>query len=332
MSLRLQRVIRKGSSLQRDRPDKANATDRRPPRLPADSVAADPAGYVISGHRIDASALAPGLYIVATPIGNLGDMTLRGLETLAAADLVLCEDTRVTRRLLDRYGIRARTDAFHEHNAASRTPRILDELRDGRTVALVSDAGTPLISDPGQRLVAAARSEDLPVHVVPGPSALTAALSVAGLPVDAVHFAGFLPAKAGARRSALEALAAIPATLAVYEAPHRLCAALGDMQSVFGDREAAVCRELTKLHEEVTRGTLSEIAENYSARETVKGEIVILVAAPTEDTADFDLDAALAAALEHQSMRDAVAEVTALSGLPRKAVYNRALEIKGDRS
>ena len=285
-------------------------------------------GYVVSGHRIDAPALSPGLYVVATPIGNLGDMTLRGLETLAAADLVLCEDTRATRRLLNRYGIRARTEAFHEHNATARTPKVLDRLRDGATVALVSDAGTPLISDPGRRLVDAARDDGLAVHAVPGPSALTAALSVAGLAVDAIHFAGFLPVRTGARRAALAALADLSATLAFYEAPHRLRATLGDINAVLGDRQGAVCRELTKLHEEVTRGSVKALLENYSARETIKGEIVILIAPPADMVSEFDLDAALGAALDRLSIRDAVAEVTALSGLRRKAVYDRALQLR----
>ncbi len=289
--------------------------------------------FTLLGQTFSAPSAAPGLHVVATPIGNLGDITVRALQTLAGADQVLCEDTRITRRLTGHYGIATTLSAYHDQNAARVLPTVLDALAAGEAVALVSDAGTPLISDPGYRLVDAARAAGHPVHVVPGASALTGALSVAGIATDAVFFAGFLPTKTTARRKRLEALKDEPATLVVYEAPHRLVACLKDMATVLGDRTAAVARELTKRHEEVVRASLSNLAFEFAGRKAVKGEIVILVERG-DDTASeaIDLDALLTDALTGQTMRDAVAAVTAETGLPRKTVYDRALALKGRKT
>src|SRR5262249_10617309 len=218
--------------------------------------------YRVEGRELIARKLAGGLYLVATPIGNLGDVTLRALATLAAADLVACEDTRVTARLLERYGIRTALTPYHDHNAAVARPKILARLRDGDAVALVSDAGTPLVSDPGYRLVRAAQEEGFAVTAVPGPSAALAALSVAGLPTDRFFFEGFLPPKDAARRSRIAELARIPATLVLFESGSRVAEALAALASGLGDRPAAVCRELTKLHEEVRRDRLAALARD----------------------------------------------------------------------
>jgi len=275
----------------------------------------------------------PGLYLVATPIGNLGDMTLRGLDILGGVDRIACEDTRVTGRLLAHYGIARPLSAYHDHNAARARPELLARLRAGERVALVSDAGTPALSDPGVKLVDAAQAEGLPVFAVPGPSALTAALAVAGLPTGRVLYLGFPPAKSAARRRLFAGYSTVKATLVLYESPHRLGASLADLAAEFGPREAALCRELTKLHEEVRRGPLDALAEAYRERK-VKGEIVLVVAPPPdgrdESTAE-EADAALRAALETLSVREAAAAVAWITGAPRRRLYGRALEIKAER-
>jgi 16S rRNA (cytidine1402-2'-O)-methyltransferase len=272
----------------------------------------------------------PGLYVVATPIGNLGDVSLRALETLAAADLIACEDTRVTRILLERYGIRGRLISYNDHNASERRPRLLAALAEGRVVAQVSDAGTPLVSDPGFRLVGDAVAAGHRVVPIPGASAMLAALIASGLPSDAFFFAGFLSPKAEARRHRIEALARVPATLIFYESPRRLAETLADLAAVLGnDRPGAVARELTKTFEETIRGPLGELAAEFAER-TPKGEIVVLVGPPAaETTAAADVDEMLRAALARLAPGRAVAEVARLTGADRKALYARALELRG---
>jgi 16S rRNA (cytidine1402-2'-O)-methyltransferase len=275
--------------------------------------------------------LEPGLYLVATPLGNLGDITRRAIVVLSQADLIACEDTRVTRRLLAAFGIPApRLVRYDDHSAERVRSTLIEAVRHGKTVALVSDAGTPLIADPGYRLVRAAHEAGLLVNAVPGPSAVVAALAVSGLPCDRFLFCGFLPPKAGPRARALEAVKTVPASLVVFEAPHRLPAALASMAAVLGPREAAVARELTKLHEEVRRGTLATLAAHYAAAGAPKGEVVIVVGPPPDaappDAAD-DLDAQLETALAKMSLRDAAAAVATASGRPRREVYARALAL-----
>ena len=283
--------------------------------------------FAISGVRVTVPRLSAGLHVVATPIGNLGDVTIRALSALAGADIVACEDSRVTRVLLDRYGISRPLTTYHEHNAAEQRPRLLAWLAEGRSVALVSDAGTPLLSDPGYRLVVEAAEADHPVVPVPGPSALLAALVAAGLPTDAFFFAGFLPPKQVARRKRLAELAAIPGSLVFYESPHRLGASLADMASVLGDRPAAVARELTKVFETVRRGSLTALAEAFS--EAPKGEIVVVVAPPVETPPEAEeVDALLLRLLDAGSVRSAADEAAAATGLPRRDLYRRALELR----
>ena len=307
----------------------------RPSRVPQSPAAhvsgASPRQYVLGGQAVSAPRLAPGLYVVATPIGNLGDITLRALETLAAADVIACEDTRVTRKLLDRYGIATTLTPYHDHNAAAVRPKILARLTASEAVALVSDAGTPLVSDPGFKLVREAREAGHAVTTAPGSSAVMAALSVAGLPTDRFFFEGFLPAKEAARRSRIGELARIPATLVLFETGPRLAASLADLAAGLGAREAAVCRELTKLYEEVRRGDLATLAGDYGAAPEPKGEIVIVIAPPAADQPDADdVDAMLRSALARVSVKDAVAEVAVASGLPRREVYQRALALAKD--
>ena len=281
-----------------------------------------------------AAALAPGLYLVATPIGNLADISLRALDVLARADLIACEDTRTTRKLLTAHGIAAKLTAYHEHNAARVRPRLMERLECGEAVALVSDAGTPLISDPGYKLVAAAAEAGVTVTAVPGASAGLAALIVSGLPSDRYFFAGFLPNRSAARRRALAELAPLQASLVIYESARRLPASLADMAEVLGPRPAAVARELTKLHEEVRRATLSELAQHYAQAGAPKGEVVVVVGPPgpgAEAVPDAGaVDAQLRAALARASLRDAVAAVAEASGLPRRQVYARALELMSE--
>lgn len=281
--------------------------------------------------RPSPSKLAPGLYLVATPIGNLDDITLRALKALAVADAVLCEDTRVTAKLLARFAIAAKTIPYHDHNAERMRPKILERLRRGGALALVSDAGTPLLSDPGFKLARDAIAEGLPVTALPGASAALTALLLSGLAPDRFLFAGFLPAKAVARRRALVDIKAVDATLIFYEGASRLADSVADMAAVFGDRPAAVGRELTKLFEEVRRGSLRALAAHYAAAGAPKGEIVVVVAPPGGETvAEFDLDRALTDALGGKSLRQAVEEVAAASGLKRRQIYARALQLKVD--
>ena len=281
--------------------------------------------------RDAASKLAPGLYVVATPLGNLGDITARAVAVLRGADLIACEDTRVTSRLLQALGIPApRMMRYDDHAGDNAPTRLLDAIREGKVVALVSDAGTPLIADPGYRLVRTAQESGLAVRTVPGPSAMVAALSISGLPTDRFLAGGFLPQRSGPRRKALAELAAVPATLVIPEAPHRLAESLADMAAVLGDREAVVARELTKLFEETRRGTLESLAAHYGASGPPKGEIVVVIAPPADNAAaegEAMLDERLAQPLEHDSVRDAAAAVAAATGLPKRMVYARALEL-----
>ncbi len=273
----------------------------------------------------------PGLYLAATPIGNLRDITLRVLDALANADRILAEDTRQTRRLLDAYGIKAHLQAYHEHNAESLRPSLLAAIKGGERLVLVTDAGTPLVSDPGFKLARAVIEEGLMVSPLPGASAALAGLCISGLPSDRFMFAGFPPNKHQQRLRWFEDLKGIDATLILYEAPQRLKASLGDAASVFGARQGVIARELTKLYEEARRGTLPELADHYEAEGNPKGEIVLLVAPPIEGEQDWDsarIDAALLDALRDQGPSGAAAQVAKLSGLKKRDLYQRALELK----
>jgi 16S rRNA (cytidine1402-2'-O)-methyltransferase len=290
--------------------------------------------YLIGGQNVAVERLKPGLHIVATPIGNLGDVTLRALAALAGADLIACEDTRVTRKLLDRYGIRTPLTPYHDHNAAEARPKLLHRLGEGAAIVLVSDAGTPLVSDPGYKLVRAARDAGHSVTTLPGPSAVLAALAVAGLPTDQFFFAGFLPPKQTARHARIAELARIPATLVMFETGPRVAATLADLAAGLGQqREAALCRELTKLHEEVRRGDLKTLAENYATEEP-RGEIVIVIGPPlaAEQPSAEETDQLLRNALARTSLKAAVAEVAATTGLPRRQIYQRALSLGNEAS
>jgi len=276
--------------------------------MPTESKAG-PRRYTPFGTAIKAAEAAPGLYLVATPIGNLGDVTLRALELLAGADVVACEDTRVTRKLTERYGITTPLTPYHEHNAAEARPKLLARLADGQAVALVSDAGTPLISDPGYKLVRAACEAGHAVTALPGASAVLTALSVAGLPTDHFFFEGFLPPRQGARQKRIAALANVPATLVLFESGPRIAAALADLAATLGTRAAAICRELTKLHEEVKRSDLVALAGGEPAD---------------------NIDDLLRQALTRVSVKDAVGEVALATGRPRREVYQRALVLARD--
>jgi 16S rRNA (cytidine1402-2'-O)-methyltransferase len=284
--------------------------------------------YSLENTAIDVPRLAPGLHIVATPIGNLGDITLRALAALAGADLIACEDTRVTRKLLERYAIVTPLTPYHDHNAAKARPMLLRRLAEGAAIALVSDAGTPLVSDPGFKLVRAAQQAGHPVTTLPGASALLAALTVSGLPTDAFFFGGFLPPKPAARRARIAELAPIPATIVLFETGPRLASALADLAAGLGTRDAAMCRELTKLHEEVRRGDLETLARNSAGSEP-RGEIVLVIAppAPAPQPSAEDAEALLRMALSRSSLKDAVAEVAGTTGLPRRELYQRALSL-----
>lgn len=287
--------------------------------------------YRVGNVAIPARPLEPALYLVATPIGNLGDITLRALETLAGADVLACEDTRVTRVLLDRYGIRSRPYAYHEHNANEVGPRLIQALEEGKSVALVSDAGTPLVSDPGYRLGQLAIDAGHRVIPIPGASAPLAALVGSGLPNEAFLFAGFLPVKDKARRDRLAELGDIPATLIFFESPHRIGATLAAAADVFGaERPASVCRELTKTFEEFRRGGLGELAEHYSDK-AVKGEIVLVVGPPLEREApsEEDVDGLLLKLAADLPVAKAAGEAAKRTGLARKDLYQRLLELKG---
>ena len=288
--------------------------------------------YVVGAAEIIARPLTPALYLVATPIGNLGDITLRALETLAAADVLACEDTRVTRILLDRYGIRQRPLAYHEHNAAEAGPKLLAALADGKSVALVSDAGTPLVSDPGFRLVEQVLQAGFRVIPIPGPSAVLAALTASGLPSDTFLFAGFLPVKDGQRRSRLEELKAVPATLIFFESPRRLSNTLVAMADVYGARPAAVGRELTKTFEEMRTGSLAELAQFYAAADTPRGEIVICVGPPlAEQVSGADeIDRLLLSLVAEMPSSKAAAEAARMTGARKPDLYRRLMELKSN--
>lgn len=270
-----------------------------------------------------------GFYLVATPIGNLRDITLRALDVLAAADLVLAEDTRVTAKLLTAYGLKAKLERCDDHTSQRAAEVAMQYLREDKVVALVSDAGTPMVSDPGFVVARAAIAEDIKVHPIPGPSSALAALCVAGLPADRFTFAGFLPPKSAARKTALEALRTSLHTLIFFESGPRLQDSLKDMAEVLGDRPAAVARELTKLYEECVRGSLSELA-NDPRCDAPKGEIVVVVGPGAETAAsETDIDAALAEALTRLPPGEAASEVSKALNLPRKMLYKRALDLKG---
>jgi 16S rRNA (cytidine1402-2'-O)-methyltransferase len=279
------------------------------------------------GLRAEAEPIAPGLHIVATPIGNLGDISFRAVATLAAAECIVAEDTRVTKKLLAHYGISTPLVAYHEHNAAAIRPHLIARLKEGAALALVSDAGTPLVSDPGYRLVAEAREAGIHVTAVPGASAILAALVIVGLPTDRFFFEGFLPAKSGARRTRIAELAGIPATLVFFEAPHRVAETLADLTDLLGSRDAAIARELTKHFETVRRGPLPELAATLAQEPTPKGEIVLIVGPPEPGATKevLDLDMRLDKALETLSVKDAATVVASDTGLPRRQVYARAI-------
>jgi 16S rRNA (cytidine1402-2'-O)-methyltransferase len=285
--------------------------------------------FTAFGLAAEAEPLKPGLYVVATPIGNLKDVSFRALNVLAAADAILAEDTRVTKTLLAHYGITTPLVAYHEHSNEAVRERMVHRLKGGQALALVSDAGTPLVSDPGYKLVQAAIGEGLPVTPIPGPSAILTALVVSGLPTDRFFFEGFLPPRSAARKARLSVISAIPGTLMLFEAPHRLPEMLADAAEILGDRPAVVARELTKLFETVRRGSLGALAAQFTADGPPKGEIVVLIGEATgamhAAKADAALDAQLSAALASHSIKDAAALVAAELDLPKRDVYARAL-------
>lgn len=285
--------------------------------------------FAVAGHILTAPKADPGLYLVATPIGNLGDITLRALETLAGVDIIACEDTRVSRRLTERFGISASLTPYHEHNAAVARPKILDRLAQGGSVALVSDAGTPLISDPGFKLVREACAAGYTVIALPGASSVLTALAVAALPTDRFFFEGFLPSKQAARRARLTELSRIEATLVMFDSGNRVQDTLADLAAIMAERDGAICRELTKLHEEILRGPLKLLAVNADDLET-RGEFVLVVGPPAAHaqlmTPD-ELDAVLRSSLDNGSVKDAVVHAVEMSGRPRREVYARALEL-----
>ena len=284
--------------------------------------------YLLAGTPLEAAPVPGGLYLVATPIGNLGDISLRALQTLAGADLIACEDTRVSRKLTAHYGIDTPLTPYHEHNAEQARPALLARLAQGQAVALVSDAGTPLISDPGYRLVRAAAAAGHAVIALPGASAVLAALGIAGLPTDRFFFEGFLPPKQAARQKRIAALASIPATLVLFETGPRIATALADLAAGLGPRQAAICRELTKLHEEVRRAPLDALARDYAGGAETRGEFVVVLAPPREEAADDgDIDTLLRDALCRVSVKDAVGEVALATGRARREVYRRALAL-----
>ena len=309
-----------------------NDTRARRRRDTADAAAKPPSTFTAFGLAAEAEAIDPGLHVVATPIGNLKDVSFRALATLAAADAVLAEDTRVTRTLLMHYGITTPLVAYHEHSNAAVRERMVARMQAGEALALVSDAGTPLVSDPGFKLVQAAIEAGLNVTPIPGPSAVMTAIVAAGLPTDRFFFEGFLPAKSGARRTRLETLGRIPGTLVLFESPHRLPEMLVDAAEVLGQaRPAAVARELTKLFETIRRGTLGTLAATFVEEGAPKGEVVVIIGthddAPDEAETDAGIDAALVSALARHSIKDAATLVAEETGQPRRVVYARALAL-----
>jgi len=275
--------------------------------------------------------LAPGLYITATPIGNARDITLRALDVLAGCDAIAAEDTRVSAKLLSIHGLSRPLSAYNDHNGARERPKLIERLKHGARIALISDAGTPLVSDPGYKLVRAAIAEGIPVHAIPGASATLTALSLAGLPTDRFLFAGFLPAKAGERGTALGELKDVRATLIFFESAQRLGESLTQMAELLGDRAVVVARELTKLHEEVRRGTLARLAAQYAQEPPPKGEVTILVGPPPEHRSDpARIDSLLDKALPFMPVRAASELIAEALGMSRKEIYQRALEKKRD--
>jgi len=277
------------------------------------------------------SDLSAGLYIIATPIGNIEDISLRALDILKKADLIACEDTRVSGKLTSYFDIPTKKLPYHDHNADEMRPKLISMLKEGRRIALISDAGMPLISDPGYKLVAECAAQDIPMTCVPGPSASLTALVLSGLPTDKFMFAGFLPPKSAARRAALAEIKTVPATLIFYETGPRLADSLADMLDILGERNAAIARELTKKFEEVRRGSLSGLADYYQAEGETRGEIVVVVGAPVagqaEDWTDQTVDSLLRELIKEKNMsvKDAAAFVAAKSGLKKRDVYQRAL-------
>jgi 16S rRNA (cytidine1402-2'-O)-methyltransferase len=290
--------------------------------------------YTIKGVVFEAESLAPGLHVTSTPIGHLADISLRAVNALAAADEILCEDTRVTGKLLQRYGINTRLVPYHDHNAAKLRPRILAELQAGKALVLVSDAGTPLVSDPGFKLARAVIEVGLPLHVIPGASAPLAALALSGLPSDRFMFCGFLPEKQGERRRLLSNLKSVPATLIFFESPRRIEAALADITETLGPRPVAVTRELTKIYEEAVRGTAQEVAQRLGERETIKGEITLVVAPPLDEAPPEPeaIDKALLEASATKPAAKAAAEVAHRLGLTKKELYDRLLVLKDKKA
>ncbi len=305
------------------------SNDATPDQPPPERSSETPGHAAREVERQLSKPLAPGLHLVATPIGNLADITLRALAVLARADVVLCEDTRHSRTLFSHFGIRVRAEPYHEHNADEMRPRVLGLLAEGKRIALVSDAGTPLVSDPGFKLVRDVLAAGHHVESVPGPCAAIAALGPSGLPTDAFHFAGFLPPRSAARGTRITALAAIPATLVFYEAPQRVAETLADLAAILGPRPAVVARELTKLHEETLRGSLPDLAVLAASRE-IKGEVVLLVGPPLEiDVTDDVIRGKLAEARVTMSLRDASKVVADALGVSRSRVYELGLEGNG---
>jgi len=271
-----------------------------------------------------------GLYVTATPIGNLGDISRRALDLFESADFIICEDKRVSGKLLSYYEIKTPMISYHDHNSQAVMPKLIDELKAGKTMALITDAGTPLISDPGYKLVNECRNQGIMVTSLPGASAVLCALTCAGMATDKFFFSGFLPSKTVARKKEINKLSKIPATLVYFESPKRLLASLKDLREVLGNRSAAVCRELTKLYEEIRKDNLDNLIEHYEGLQTPKGEIVVLIEQGKEKKLVTDLDSALVDALQKLSVKEAVFAVTYMTGRKRKEVYKRALELSGN--
>lgn len=290
-----------------------------------------PHRYSIGAAVFEAPPLSPGLYVTATPIGNLGDVTLRALETLSAAHLILCEDTRVTAKLLNRYGIRNSLSPYHDHNAAKVRPGLLARMADGQALALVSDAGSPLLSDPGYKLVQGAVENGIPVTAIPGASAVLDALTLSALPPDRFMFCGFLPTRSGARQHFLEELKSVEATLVVFDTASRVTESLEDIAAILGEREVAVGRELTKLHEEVIRGPVTVVRAGLVERQSLKGEITLVIGPPGASALAAPqamVDSALREALATMPASRAAAEIARRFGLSKQEAYARLLELK----
>jgi len=283
--------------------------------------------YFIDGQRFEAAPLEPGLYLVPTPIGNLADITLRALCILAAADVIYCEDTRITRKLTSHFSIKSQLKTYNDHVDENRRLEIIKHISEGRVIALASDAGMPLVSDPGVKLVKAVVKASLPVIALPGPSATLTALAASGLASDRFLFAGFIPSKAGQRQKFFEELATQKATLILFESARRILASLKAMQELYARREIAIARELTKHYEEIIRGDLGEVTENLNARDQLKGEIVLIISpAPQEQTTLEDISEPLRELLKTHSVKDAAETFAKSSGLPRREIYALALE------